>query len=87
MKILGNTEIKKLIGKVIIDGDETCVRRNAYILRLGPEGGHQNTGKEIESGKQSKGVVIPQGHSVEVVALETLDFRLETIRELYRNPY
>jgi deoxycytidine triphosphate deaminase len=84
VKILSDIEIKKLIGKVIIGGDESCVRFNAYIMRLGSEGVIHNTGEEFElSNKKKKEIVIPQGHSVGVVALETIDFKRDAVRELY----
>ena len=84
MKIINETEIKKLIGTVIIDGSESCIRSNAYFVRLGAEGGLHKAGKEFEpSDKKKKGITIPQGQSVGVVALESLDFRRETVQEIY----
>ena len=84
MKILNDAEIKKLIGAVIIDGNESCIRSNAYILRLGAEGKICKTGKQLKlSNRKKKGIAIPQGHSVGIVALETLDFRTEIVREIY----
>jgi hypothetical protein len=46
--ILNDVELKRLIGAVIIDGDPTCIRPNAYVLRLGSFGEFLNTGKDFE---------------------------------------
>ncbi len=43
--ILNDSELRKLIGTVIIDGDPTSVRPNSYVLRLGGEGEFLNAGK------------------------------------------
>ena len=46
--ILNDIEIKRLLGTVIVDGDSSCIRPNAYVLRLGSAGEFLNTGKEFE---------------------------------------
>ena len=81
--LLNDTEIKGLLGKVIIDGDPSCVRPNGYVLRLGSVGEFINTGKEFEIGSKKKGVRIQPGHSVGVTAFETVDFRRETVHQIY----
>jgi len=81
--ILNDVELKKLLGTVIVGGDPGCVRPNAYVLRLGSEGEFLNTSKEFEIGTKKKGVRIQTGHSVAVTALETLDFRRETVHRVY----
>ena len=54
--ILNDTELKKLIGNIIIDGDPTSIRPNSYILRLGNEGEFLNAGKVFTLGKSKKGI-------------------------------
>lgn len=81
--ILNDTEINHLLGKVIINGDPTSVRPNAYVLRLGATGEFLTTGKEFDIGSKKKGLRIQPGHSVGVTAYETLDFRRETVQQLY----
>jgi deoxycytidine triphosphate deaminase len=82
--LLNDVELKKLIGTVIVEGDESCVRPNSYYLRLGSEGEFINTGKDFELGdKKKKGIRLPPGHSVGVTALETVDFRRETVHKIY----
>ena len=56
--ILNDAELKKLIGSVIVDGDEACIRPNSYILRVGSTGEFINTGKEFELGKSKKGIIL-----------------------------
>lgn len=82
--ILNDAEIRRLFGKVILEGDVSCVRPNAYVLRLGSFGEFLSTGKEFEIGLQKKkGLRIAPGHSVGVTAFETLDFRRETVHQIY----
>lgn len=81
--ILNDEEIKRLIGKVILEGDPDCIRPNSYILRLGSIGEFLNTRKEFKLGDKKKGVRLPPGHSVALTAHETLDFRRETVHELF----
>ncbi len=81
--ILNDKEIKKLIGSVIINGDPDSIRPNSYVLRLGSEGEFLNAGKTFELGKSKKGIRISPGHSVAVTALETIDFRPETVGKFF----
>ncbi len=83
MKLLSDKELKKALGKIIIGGDDSCLRPNSYILRLGAKGEFKNTGKEFEIGKAQKGIRVDPGHSVGVVSFETLDFRRETVDEVF----
>ncbi|NQU87046.1 MAG: hypothetical protein HQ541_14920 [Mariniphaga sp.] len=82
-QILNDTELKKLIGTVIKNGDENCIRPNSYILRLGPTGEFLNTGKEFELGKNKKGIRIQPGHAVGLTALEVLDFSREIVHSIF----
>jgi len=83
--ILSDSDIKRLIGTVIIDGDPNGVRPNAYVLRLGPKGEFLNTGKDFDIGHGKKGLRIQPGHSVGVTAFETLDFSRDTVHKIYPN--
>ncbi len=83
--ILNDKDIKRLLGEVITGGDETCIRPNSYILRLGAEGKFINTRKEFEIGKKKKGLKIQPGHSVGITAHETLDFRREAVHKVFPN--
>ena len=82
-KILNDVELKRLLGKVIVDGDESSIRPNSYILRLGSHGEFLNTGKEFELGKDKKGIRIQPGHAVGVTAHETLDFTRKTVQAIF----
>ncbi len=83
--MLNDAELKGLLGKVIVDGDPSCLRPNSYVLRLGSVGEFLNTSKEFEIGHthKKKGLRIQPGHSVGVTSLETLDFRRETVHAIY----
>ncbi len=61
--MLNDTELKRLLGEVIRDGDATCIRPNSYVLRLGSVGEFLNTGKDFELGSKNKGLRIQPGHS------------------------
>ena len=82
-KILNDVELKRLLGKVIVDGDESSIRPNSYILRLGSHGEFLNTGKDFELGKDKKGIRIQPGHAVGVTAHETLDFTRKTVQAIF----
>jgi len=83
--ILNDEEIRKIIGRVIVNGDASCVKPNCYVLRLGNSGEFLNCGKEFTLGTKKKGIKIQPGHSVALTAFETIDFRRETVREIYPN--
>ncbi len=82
--ILSDTELKKLFGTVIMDADESCIRPNSYVLRLGSHGAFISTEKEFEIGeKKKKGIRLPPGHSVGITAHEKIDFRHETVEKIF----
>jgi len=81
--LLNDKEIAGLVGRVIVNGDASCVRTNSYVLRLGPAGEFLNSGKEFTLGGSKKGIRIQPGHSVALTAFETIDFRRETVRQIY----
>lgn len=84
--ILSDKELKKLIGSVIIDGDESCIRPNAYILRLGSDGEFKNMNKPFSIGdKGKKGIKLASGHAAGLSSYEQLDFRRETVHKIYPN--
>lgn len=81
--ILNDIEIRRLIGTVIQKGDESNIRPNSYILCLGEHGEFINSGKEFKLGTSKKGIKVQPGNSVALTAYETLDFRRETVRNLF----
>jgi len=81
--ILNDDELRKLFGSVILNGDESSIRPNSYILRLGAVGEFLNVHKEFTLGKAKKGLRIPPGHSVALTAHEEIDFSRETVRSIY----
>lgn len=81
--ILNDGELRKLIGKVIINGDPSCLRPNSYILRLGESGEFLNSGKTFCLGTAKKGLRIKPGTSVAVTAFETIDFTRETVHQIF----
>ena len=83
--LLNDSELKKLLGTVIIDGKESCLRPNSYILRMGETGEFLNTGKNFTIGdkKEKGGIKIQPGHSIGLTSYEKIDFTRETVRKLY----
>lgn len=81
--ILNDKEISNLIGKVILNGDNSSIRPNSYVLRLGSTGEFLNSGKEFNLGGSKKGIRIQPGHSVALTAFEMIDFRRETVRKIF----
>ena len=81
-QLLSDQEIRSVLGTIIKDGDPSSVRPNSYVLRLGPAGEYLTTGKEFRLGEganDKKGIVVPPGQSVALTAVETIDFRRETV--------
>jgi deoxycytidine triphosphate deaminase len=67
--VLPDREIRCLIGKVIINGSEDCIRVNSYEVRLGHKAHFDSTGEEV---------AIPEGHFLEIepgdfVSVESLE--------------
>ncbi|MCH7497179.1 MAG: hypothetical protein IH971_04935, partial [Candidatus Marinimicrobia bacterium] len=81
--LLNDKALIKMLGVVIQDGDQSCIRPNSYIVRLGKTGEFLNVGKEFQLGGAKKGIKLQPGHSVAVTAFETLDFRREAVHKLY----
>jgi deoxycytidine triphosphate deaminase len=77
--VLPDREIKKLLGQVILDGSESCVRINSYEVRLGRTAKFDSTGEEVE---------IPDGHFLEIEpgdfvtvgSLESFDFSVQRLK-------
>ncbi len=82
-KLLNDIQLKSLVGTVILKGEESCVRSNSYVLRLGAEGEFINTNKEFNLGAKKKGIIVPAGHSVGLTSLETLDFSRDVVHKLF----
>ena len=81
--ILNDEELRKLFGSVILNADESSIRPNSYILRLGAGGEFLNVNKEFTLGKTKKGIKIPPGHSVALTAHEEIDFSRKTVHSIY----
>lgn len=82
--VLSDKELKGLIGSVIINGDESCVRPNAYILRLGSGGEFKNINKPFSIGDAGKrGIKLASGHAAGLSSYEQLDFSRETVHKIY----
>ena len=81
--ILCDKDLIKLLGSVIIGGEEENLRPNSYVIRLGTEGEFLNAEKEFQLGKQKKGIKISPGHSVAVTSYETLDFSREAVQNIF----
>jgi deoxycytidine triphosphate deaminase len=82
-KILSDKELRSLFGTVLKNTDDSCLRPNSYVLRLGAYGEFLNTEKEFDLGKIKKGIKIHPGHSVGVTAHEELDFRRDTVHQIF----
>lgn len=81
--LLNDRELKSLFGNVLKNADESCLRPNSYVLRLGARGEFINTGKQFDLSKDKKGIRIHSGHAVGVTAFEDLDFRREAVHEIF----
>ena len=83
-QILNDKEIKKLLGTVIINGDKDSIRPNSYIMRMGGVGAFLDSKKDKKFNiGENQGIKLPAGYAVAVTALETIDFRQETVDKIY----
>lgn len=82
--LLNDKNIRKLFKTVILNADESCLRPNAYVLRLGKVGEFITTNKEFEIGTpKSQGIKIQPGHSVGITALEDINFSREAVHKVF----
>lgn len=81
-QLLNDHELEKLFKTIIINADKDSLRPNAYILRMGCTGEFTTISKEFTLEK-GQGLKLPPGHSIAVTALETIDFREETVNKIY----
>lgn len=81
-RILPDTELKKLIGTVIKNGDEQCVHVNSYEMRVGEEVRFVATGekKQLSEGKVLE---IAPSETAMICSYEELDFTRVTVNEVF----
>ena len=87
-ELLKDQEIRQILGTVIQDGDESSIRPNSYVLRLGGAGEFLTTGKEFALGpnpQDKKGIKVSPGQSVALTAYELIDFTRETVEKHFPN--
>lgn len=87
-ELLNDQELRQILGTVIQDGDESSVRPNSYVLRLGGAGEFLTTGKEFALGakpENKKGIKVSPGQSVALTAFELIDFTRETVEKHFPN--
>lgn len=80
--ILADHDILMLIGKCILHGDKDCVKANTYELRLGNKVRFRNTDEKIEL-KDGEYLEVGPGETVDLTSLEVIDFRGETVNEVF----
>jgi deoxycytidine triphosphate deaminase len=82
-RILSDTEIERLLGTVIVDGDKECIQANSYMLRLGGEGESFHNEKGLCRGKDNKALGIAPGHSTALTAYETINFKRDVVHAVF----
>lgn len=83
-KILPDREIKKLLGTVVIDGEENNLNPNGIELRLGKHVRFDSTGEQ-KNLKLGNFLKVTPGETVLISSLEKLDFTTETVNKEYPN--
>jgi deoxycytidine triphosphate deaminase len=78
-RILPDKDIKRLIGRVLIDADEKLLNPNGIELRLGKYVRFHSTGEEKELGSGIFLQVSP-GETVVITSLEEIDFTIDAIQ-------
>lgn len=82
-RFLPDTDIQKLLGDVIHNGDESLINPNGIELRLGSQARFISTG-EIKEIPEEYFLKIPPGETVIIVSLESIDFSRETVAKHFR---
>src|SRR6266702_4590656 len=77
-KILADRDIKRLVGRVLVDADDKLLNPNGIELRLGKHVRFHSTGEEKELGPGTFLQVSP-GESVVISRLEEIDLTAETV--------
>ena len=78
-KILADKDIRKLIGRIILDADEKLLNPNGIELRLGGHVRFHSTGEEKEL-RPGMFLQINPGETVIISSVETIDFSASTVR-------
>jgi len=81
-RVLPDHELRKLLGSVLVDADEKCIKPNSIELRLGSEVRFFSTG---ETHKLQPGLFlkVQPGEYVLISSLEKLDFSQRTVQTHY----
>lgn len=80
-RILADKDIKRMIGRVLINADEKLLNPNGIELRLGKDVRFHSTGEEKELGPGMFLQVSP-GETVVISSFEAIDFTAETVRSV-----
>ncbi|MHB8666893.1 MAG: hypothetical protein ACYC7B_05160 [Burkholderiales bacterium] len=83
-KILADRDIKRLVGRVLVDAEEKLLNPNGIELRLGKHVRFHSTGEEKELAAGMFLQVNP-GETVIISSIETIDFTAETVRTILPN--
>jgi deoxycytidine triphosphate deaminase len=78
-KILADHDIKRLIGYILLDADESLLNPNGIELRLGKHVRFHSTGEEKDL-KRGMFLQVNPGETVIISSLETIDFRAATVQ-------
>jgi deoxycytidine triphosphate deaminase len=81
-KILADKDVRKLLGTVIFNADESRINPNGIEIRLGKYVLFQSTDEEKELGPDTFLKVLP-GESVTISSYETFDFHKEAIGRVF----
>lgn len=80
-RILADKDVKRLIGRVLIDADEKLLNPNGIELQLGRHVRFHSTGEDRELGPEMFLQVSP-GETVVISSVEEIDFTAETVRSV-----
>jgi deoxycytidine triphosphate deaminase len=83
-KILADRDIKRLVGRVLVDADEKLLNPNGIELRLGRHVRFHSTGEEKEL-TAGMFLQVNPGETVIISSIETIDFTAETVQAILPN--
>lgn len=80
--ILPDRDLLRLLDKCIVHSSKDCVKTNTYELRLGNKARFRNSDEAVEL-RPGEYLEVGPGETVDLTSLEVIDFRQESVGEVF----
>lgn len=81
-EILADRALRKIIGKIIIDGNDALISPNSIKLRLGKEIYFHSTDESFDI-DDSEYLEVQPGETIQFTSFESIDFSKETVSQFF----